>query len=63
MAAKTITVLFDPETDKISVETSGFQGEGCTAMHQAFSGSATPAEFIKKPEFKAVQLNRQTVRR
>lgn len=51
-----------PEAGQISVETSGFQGQGCAAIHLAFSSGGDRKTFTKKPEWNATQTKTQTAR-
>lgn len=63
--AKTVTVTVTtegPEAGIISVETSGFNGVGCAAIHAAFSDGGERKTFTKKPEWNATQTKTQTAR-
>jgi len=56
--AKTITVELDPDTASISVDTNGFQGQGCDAIHKMFANIGTVTASKKKPEYKQQTLSR-----
>jgi hypothetical protein len=61
MATKTVKVAFNTETGVLDIQTEGFQGKGCEAVHAAFAGG-TPKNFVKKLEYNQVQVNNQYAR-
>lgn len=64
--AKIITVsvtLDGPGAGNVAVETHGFQGKGCEAIHNAFSNGGTRKSFKKKPEYNQTQTTANTQRR
>lgn len=67
MAAQTINIEVDHDLNsatagQINVETSGFKGKGCDAIHAAFSSGNGVKKNVKKPEYKAVQQQHQVAR-
>ena len=51
-------VILDITAEGISVNTEGFQGKGCEAIHKAFSQLGKVTEHKKKPEYHKVQNTR-----
>lgn len=63
--AKTVSVTVTtngPEAGSITVETHGFNGKGCQAIHDAFSSGGDRKTFEKKPEYNQTQTQTQTAR-
>lgn len=59
--AKLVTVTIDQETGDFSVDLTGFHGNGCADVAEAFAELGMVTKDVKKPEFKAKQVN--TVRK
>ena len=60
MAVQTIKVSLNTDLDSakcgvIDVETTGFQGKGCGAIHAMFAGIGEMTKIVKKPEYRATQ--------
>lgn len=53
MARKLITIDIDKEAGTFSVDTEGFHGQGCSAIHKAFESMGTVTKDVKKPEYYA----------
>ena len=62
MADKIITIDLDPETETMSVDTAGFNGEGCGAIHEAFKAMGTVTKAVIQPEYYRRNQNQNTVR-
>lgn len=59
---KTVRIIVEmegPGAGQIQVETEGFQGKGCEAIHNALSSGGDRQSFKKKPEWNQVQTNLQ----
>ena len=53
MPQKIVTIDIDKEAGTFSVDTEGFHGQGCQAIHQAFEAMGTVTRETIKPEFYA----------
>jgi hypothetical protein len=62
MADKIITIELDPNTETMSVETDGFNGQGCKAIHAAFESMGKVTKEVLKPEYYKANPNQNTVR-
>jgi hypothetical protein len=51
MADKVLTITIDPHTDTMTVDTEGFQGKGCRAIHDAFEAMGPVITETVKPEY------------
>lgn len=59
---KKITLIIDPETETMSVETEGFRGQGCKAVHKAFEAMGTVTKEVIKPEYYEANRNQNLVK-
>lgn len=64
---KTINVILntDPTSEdcaKVTVDTNGFEGKGCDAIHQMFANLGEVTSNVKKPEYKAIQRQQVVAR-
>jgi len=62
VAKKVITVVLDPESETMSVDTEGFNGVGCQAIHQAFEEMGPVTKEMLKPEYHQGNRNQNTVK-
>lgn len=59
--AKLITVVLDPETAEFSLDLTGFKGQGCAAIAEAFAELGNVKTSVTKPEYR--QQVQNTVRK
>ena len=53
--AKIITLTIDPVNGDSKIETDGYQGHGCEAVHAAFERVlGTTTESVRKPEYNKI---------
>jgi hypothetical protein len=57
--AKQVTIELNTETAAISVDRTGFQGQGCDAVTKAFENLGEVTLDKKKPEYKQKSINLQ----
>lgn len=57
--AKQVTIELDQATGSISVDRTGFQGQGCDAVTKAFESLGSVTLDKKKPEYKPKNINLQ----
>jgi hypothetical protein len=62
MADKIVTIILDPETETMSVDTEGFQGVGCKAVHQAFEAMGPVTKEVLKPAYHEGNRNQNLLR-
>lgn len=51
MSEPLITITIDPVNKTMEVETEGFKGDGCKAIHEAFSKMGKVEKEVIKQEF------------
>lgn len=52
MAQKITKVVLDPKTLEFSVDNTGYEGKGCSAIVDAFAKGNEIVKDIKKPEYR-----------
>lgn len=57
---KNITVTVDENTGEFEVDLTGFQGQGCDAIIEAFAEIGEATAVVHKPEWKATAHKQQT---